>query len=180
MKKSIVAAGAASLVMAAMPVVGVFAASDPTIVDTLNITVADYCIFKSGSQNDSYSATVAAGALETFSTDSHKMTVTCTGLYKITPTMTSLTATGLAASTAITYSATAATAGSQTWSAAYTLSGDHTGSGAITSGTAINGSATKSTSGDIYALTYKVGLSAAQPAGTYTGTATYVLQTRTS
>ena len=180
MKKSIIAAGAASFVMAAMPVVGVFAASDPTITDSLSVTVSDYCIFKSGSQNDTYTATsVAAGALWTSSSDPHPMTVTCTSNYKITPTMTALTASG--SSSNITYSATTATAGSQTWSASYVVTGDatpSTDSGNFTSGTAVNGSKTVTTAGDIWTVTYKVGLSAAQPSGTYTGTATYVLQTR--
>ena len=179
MKKSIIAAGATSIFLAAMPVVGVFAA-DPTITDNLSVTVSDYCIFKSGSQNDTYTATsVAAGALWTSSSDPHPMTVTCTGNYKITPTMTALTASG--SSSNITYSATTATAGSQTWSASYVVTGDatpSTDSGNFTSGTAVNGSKTVTTAGDIWTVTYKVGLSAAQPSGTYTGTATYVLQTR--
>ena len=171
MKKSIIAAGAASVALAAMPVLGVFA-----IEDSISVTVSDYCVFQSSSADDAYSDTVAAGALKEFSTDAHPMVVACTKAYTITPTMTSLTATGLDASTAIAYSATAATAGSQTWSAAYTLSGDHTGSAAITSGTAISGTATTSTAGDTYTVAYKVGLSNAQPAGTYSGTATYVIQ----
>ena len=174
MKKSIIAAGAASVALAAMPVLGAFA----DIQDTITVTVSQYCTFQSSAANDSYTASVAAGGLKewTAAEDANPMAVACTTPYTITPTMTSLADQNLDASTAIVYSATPATTGSKTWSAAYTLSGDHTGSGAITSGSAITGSAaTTSTDGDVYKISYKVGLDPAQPAGTYTGTATYVI-----
>lgn len=43
MKKSIIATGAASLALAAMPVVGVFAAANGTVTDTLNVTIQPAC-----------------------------------------------------------------------------------------------------------------------------------------
>ena len=45
MKKSIIAAGAASVALAAMPVVGVFAADVTTQTDTLTITIDKVCSF---------------------------------------------------------------------------------------------------------------------------------------
>ncbi len=172
MKKSIIAAGAASIALAAMPVLGVFA-----IEDTITVSVSDYCKFQSTSADDTYIDNVAPGALKewTITDDTSPMVVSCTKAYTLTPTMTALTAEGLDASTAIAYSASPATGGSQTWSASYDLSGDHTSSGSFTSGTAISGSAMTTTAGDTYKVAYKVGVSAAQPAGTYSGKATYVV-----
>ena len=43
MKKSIIATGAASLALAAMPVVGVFAAANGTVTDELNVTIEPAC-----------------------------------------------------------------------------------------------------------------------------------------
>ena len=43
MKKSIIAAGAASVALAAMPIVGAFAASNQSIVDNINLTVSKGC-----------------------------------------------------------------------------------------------------------------------------------------
>lgn len=81
MKKSILAASAASLAVAAMPIVGVFAQSENTVTDTLNITVDNACAItatmsnaagwadntdKSGSApytyNHQYTASIANGA----------------------------------------------------------------------------------------------------------------------
>lgn len=46
MKKSLIAAGAASLAVAAMPVVGVFADSAETLIDTVQLTVDRACTFE--------------------------------------------------------------------------------------------------------------------------------------
>ena len=43
MKKSIIAAGAASVALAAMPIVGAFAATAPTIVDNLQVNLQNTC-----------------------------------------------------------------------------------------------------------------------------------------
>lgn len=45
MKKSIIAAGAASVALAAMPIVGAFAATVDTQTDTLRITISSACAF---------------------------------------------------------------------------------------------------------------------------------------
>ena len=64
MKKAIIAAGA-SAVLAAMPVVGVFAANSNTVTDTLVYTLSESC---------SLSATAAANGTKT--TDGNNITVT--------------------------------------------------------------------------------------------------------
>ena len=186
MKKSLIAAGAASAVLAAMPVLGVFADGDVlTVKDQLTVTVSPSCTMATitpsdatGSTGNTYSATGSAGALLSFAATSTatSFTVKCNDAdgYTITPTFTDLKINGLegAANAAqdIPYAASSS-AGSKTWTAFYSKN-----SGAATafaaSGTAVSGTATMS---DTYAFSYSVGLGADQAAGTYVGTATYVL-----
>lgn len=72
MKKSIIATGAASVALAAMPIVGVFAVDDVSITDSLQITVASSCTFKVDStpsdgvnaKDTLYSAASVAGGSE--------------------------------------------------------------------------------------------------------------------
>lgn len=83
MKKKLIAAGAASLAVAAMPVVGVFADGDITsVTDTLEITVNATCTFNTDdsavASDTTYSATVANGAVASLSNGSaHKFNVFC-------------------------------------------------------------------------------------------------------
>ena len=181
MKKSIIFAGTVSALMAAMPVVGAFA-SRSSVTDHISVSVADYCSFKDGTGNNTDVASgIAPGSLHVYSTALNPMVVICSSNYKITPTMTSLTAVGVDASSNILFSSTTATGGSKTWSASYEVGGDATpdvDAGNFENGVAINGYQTVSVDGDIWVVTYKVGLDGAQPSGTYTGTATYVLETR--
>ena len=187
MKKSLIAAGAASAVLAAMPVLGVFADADPilTVKDKLTVTVSSSCtmdaVNPSGANwttGNEYTASGAAGALLNFTATSQatSFTVKCNDAdgYTITPTFTDLKIGGLEApanaAQDIPYAASSS-AGSKTWTAFYSKN-----NGAATafaaSGTAVTGSATMS---DTYAFSYSVGLGADQAAGTYVGTATYVL-----
>jgi hypothetical protein len=179
MKKSIIAAGAASIALAAMPVLGVFATDDGSVVDTFELTLSNYCIFVDDAATDhEYEDTMTAGVLWTSPTDTDPMVITCSQAYTLTPEFTDLADSNLSAGTEITYvtSAAEATAGSQKWSASYAKTGDGTdGSGVFQHQTAINGAATTS-EGHTYTVTYKVGPAAAQPAGTYEGSATYTLQ----
>lgn len=64
MKKSLIAAGAASLAVAAMPIVGVFAADGTmTQTDTVVVTVDTACsLATSNTTNANYTATIANGA----------------------------------------------------------------------------------------------------------------------
>ena len=177
MKKSLIAgAGVAALAMAAVPFAGVFAATT-TIVDNISVGVSESCQVgtdASGatSVSRSFSATnQSPNTLVTF-TDASEATqveIKCNVAagYTLTPTFTALTS----GSNSIAYDGSAvAAAGDGEWSAQYAL---NSGSLALmTSGTAINGTSTMT---DVYNFTYNIGLDEDQPAGTYTGTATYVL-----
>lgn len=177
MKKSIIVAGAASAVLAAMPVFGVFAQT--AVKDELTVNVQSSCeladITPSGvstTNPNSYYGTGNPGELVTLSAGTSSTTGTATSVriecnnatgYTITPTFTDLTGPG----TAITYStSTPAAANSGTWTAYYG------GSTAIsTAGIVVN----SSTSTDTYTFSYKVGLRNTQTSGDYTGSATYTL-----
>lgn len=72
MKKSLVAMGAASLALAAMPVVGAFAATSTQFTDTLTVSVEGGCTLENSTQANagdysvsdrSFSATIAAGTV---------------------------------------------------------------------------------------------------------------------
>lgn len=82
MKKALIA-GAASVALAAMPVVGVFAADITTVTDTLQITVDAACSINSvtattGNDDTTYTATVENGGTATFNHDSqHVFNVVC-------------------------------------------------------------------------------------------------------
>ena len=162
MKKTLTA-GAASLVFAAMPIVGVFAANPAAITDTLTVNVNLSCTFARTTGEGTYSKTMLANDY-----DASFGSSTCTG-YTVTPTFSSLTFTG--ATMPITYSTTAPSAGSGTWAAFL-----GSASNPLTSGTAL---ATQNSqdpaAGRTYTVNYKVGLKNNQPKGTYTGTASYQL-----
>ena len=79
MKKSLIATGAASLALAAMPMAGVFAA-DTEVTDTIQITVNSACTIGLDTKDTTYAATVANGAETTFSTThtgTHAFHVSC-------------------------------------------------------------------------------------------------------
>lgn len=173
MKKALIA-GVASLAIAAMPVAGVFAVTD--ITDTLSVQVSQTCALGSDNSGNvagqAYSAeNKTPGQLVDFGTQKTVLDINCndTKGYKITPTFTGLTANSDADE--ITYSSTAATAGSGTWSATYVKNGAGESTG-FTNGTAVTGDSTMT---DYYTITYLVGLDANQPAGTYQGSAKYEL-----
>ena len=73
MKKSIIAAGAASVALAAMPIVGAFALT--SVTDTINATVGAGCTI-SDSTGHTVDITVAPGATAT-STAAESITVVC-------------------------------------------------------------------------------------------------------
>lgn len=169
MKKTLTA-GAASLVFAAMPIVGVFAANPAAITDTLTVNVNLSCTFTRTTGNGNYSKTMTANQLDTaFGTSTFTSKCNNGTGYSITPTFTSLTFSG--AAQPITYNATAPTAGSGTWTAL--LGSATTG---LTSGTAFGSQNTQDpAAGRAYTITYQVGLKNNQAKGTYVGTAKYQL-----
>ena len=171
MKKSIVA-GAASLVLAAMPVVGVFAANPAAVVDTLTVTVNESCTFEHATGNSgSFTKSMAAGALDD-NFGSSEFTVACNNGkgYTIGAVFTSLTDSGHPSVSAIAYSATTPTAGSGTWTATVNSSNI-----AATGGSIADTSTQDPAAGSTYTVNYTVSTHNDQAQGTYTGTATYTL-----
>ena len=173
MKKSIVA-GAASLVLAAMPVVGVFADNPAAVVDTLTVTVNESCTFTRTTGDGQYTQSMAAGALKT-DFGSSTFTSACNNGkgYDINAVFTSLAHTQNAG-TAITYSATTPTAGSGTWTASVSSSNI-----AATGGKLGEQSTQDPAGGRTYQVDYAVSLNDDQAQGTYRGTATYTLVQKT-
>ena len=182
MKKTLIA-GAASLAIAAMPIVGVFAVDDPSdIVDTLNITVESSCAWTRTFSNEgtgvtdsgsTLSATMTAGqTLSGFATSTLNVKCNNSAGYTIKATTTNLVGYKEAAHTttngdSIDYAASLA-AGK--WTAAYNSTAIVSGSTMATASAADDMS-----TGTNYAVTYGVQTKANQSAGYYTGTITYEL-----
>ena len=180
MKKSLIAAaGVSAFAAVAMPMAGVFADDVMTVKDKLVLTVSTSCTYDgitpaaaTSEAGNEYTATAAAGgALVSFGATSSatSLTVKCNDAdgYTITPTFT-----GLTGPTTIAYNgSTEPVSGTASWAAYYSKN-----SGAATrfaaSGTAIEGTSTMT---DTYTFSYKVATHADQAAGTYNGTASYVL-----
>ena len=115
--KKLIIAGSASLALAAMPMVGVFAADPAALTDTLKITVNESCTFEHKSGDGSYTHAMAANALNAeFGTSTFTSACNNGKGYDINAVFTSLAHTGNAGD-AIAYSATTPTAGSGTWTA---------------------------------------------------------------
>lgn len=188
MKKSIIAAGAASIALAAMPVVGVFAATDnpSAIEDTINVTIADSCTWsRTLAASDStvtasgstLSATMTAPqTIANFGTSTLNVKCNNTKGYAIKATMTGLA--GQASSSdatsnndSIDYAASLA-AGK--WTASYNNTGIASGNSFVTTS-----GADDMENGTNYVITYGVQTKANQAAGFYTGTVTYELTQNT-
>ena len=168
MKKTLIA-GAASLALAAMPVVGVFAADPAAIEDSITITVSETCTFERTTGNGSYTATMAVNALNA-SVGSSVFTAICNNAngFSVSATPTSLSGTG----EAITYSATTPTAGSGTWTATKTTVA---GNIAAADGVLMTSAGVTAAAGQTETVTYKVSTRNNQAQGDYTGSIEYAL-----
>ena len=182
MKKLAIAG--ASLALAAMPMVGVFA--ETTVKDSLTVTVSSSCELANitpsgvsestpnnyyGSGNPGQLVSLAAGTKVSPSSGTPTtITVHCNDAdgYTITPVFTALMLNGATSAQDIPYSATAATAGSKTW----TAYSDGNTKSVVVPTAGITGSSTMT---DSYTFAYEVGLGADQAAGDYIGSATYTL-----
>ena len=182
MKKALIA-GAASVALAVMPVLGVFADGDiTTMTDTLNITVQDTCTFRvaSGTVDQSFTATMSASEVKTWGASS--ATVYCNKYngYTVTAAFEGLagkvTGTETSNGNTIAYkSGSVAVANDGKWSAALSGTGI-TGTVYPASGaTIITQNANTPAAGNSFEAVYTVGAAADQAAGTYSGTATYTL-----
>ena len=182
MKKLAIAG--ASAVLAAMPVVGVFAAAEnpANIVDTITVTIEDSCTWSrtleggtsvTASGSNLTATKTANQTLSSFGTSTLNAKCNNSKGYTIKATMTALSGKVSSDANAATNNdsidyATSLAAGK--WVASY-------GGTGITSGSNI---ATTSASDDMvngtsYAITYGVQTKTNQTAGVYTGTATYEL-----
>lgn len=183
MKKLAIAG--ASLALAAMPVLGVFAEDDTSSTDTIQVTVSPSCTFSQGGGDATYSATGtnASGVVNPSNNSSnvHTFTVFCNDNdgYKV-----SATAQALNQSTPITanfaYVASLPSTGTTgAWHA--TIATEDTG---LTAAQLPNGGAatdiiTKAgasdADGEDFTATYTAYIGTATPAGTYSGTIAYTL-----
>ncbi len=198
MKKSIIAAGAASVALAAMPIIGAFAADGTlTQTDTVIVTVESACsLATSGSTLNpasTYTATIANGGHDTDIAGS-TFTITCndTGGWDLNA-IGAGTATGditkMDASTNVDADdiATGVTLDGSVsnWAFKVAKGGTDAGNITITSGytdfSAVPANSTKIATGTSTAgnstitATYGVGISSTQSAGTYTGKVQYTL-----
>lgn len=181
MKKLII--GVASLALAVVPAVGAFA----DFTDTINVTINESCTlsrkaYTSGAVTNNpshkngtggtWSTTAGTDTLSTTMSNGtvygslgySQFEVVCNrvGGYKVTVATTALTATGASIPNNNTYSASVSG-----WSPV-------SGSTKLTNGSTVN-TTTSPTASTVFEVSYGVGVSATQAAGSYSGTATYSL-----
>lgn len=180
MKKLAIAG--ASLALAAMPLVGVFADDVLTVKDKLVLTVSPSCTYDgitpaaatSEAGNEYTATTTSGGAVVSFQATSQatSLTVKCNDAdgYTITPTFTGLSGPN---SYNIPYRGTDPVVGTAGWTAYYSKnSAAPAAFSASGEDGAIEGTSTMT---DTYSFSYKAAAGTDQAAGTYNGTASYVL-----
>ncbi|MBR2658610.1 hypothetical protein IKD57_01790 [Candidatus Saccharibacteria bacterium] len=196
MKKKMIAAGAASLALAAMPVVGVFADTQATVTDTVTLTVSPTCKMEATAAAATYNLGTSTVAHEYAAVTGTPMTITCNAQagWTLTAAVTALTATGTTQT--IPFGAYS-TSGESVWSAQMALSGNDTTNaslgtewndftlaktfaGDLSISTVASGNANSAVSGLIITPSYKAYGAAHQAAGSYSGTITYTFNDLTS
>ena len=170
MKKSLII-GASSLVLAATPVFGVFAASSnpSAVVDDLSVTVTEICTFERTSGNGNYSKGMSANAVDlNFANSTLKAVCNADDGYTVKGVFTALNATN----GSIAFGTKKPVAGTSSWAALKGTSGSTYFS---SNGNVISTSAADTSSGTSQAVRYQVATADNIAQGTYTGTATYTL-----
>lgn len=170
MKKSLIA-GAASLALAALPVVSTFAAT--SVIDTINVTVNDEtCTFNRTAGEGTYNTTIIPGNfVENFG--SSTFTTTCndpTDIQNVSITASFTALTDGDTTNDILYSANAVDGSASTWRA--TLGDLSATATPLSEGDSILTAGTESTSATVW---YSVSAKAGHNPGTYKGYATYTL-----
>ncbi len=181
MKKTLVA-GAASAVLAAMPLVGVMAADPAAITDTITVNVSPTCSFERTTGNGTYSATLpAASSTVNTAIGSSTFTAICNNAtgFNVGTVAEDLTGPGQA----ITFASELPTAGGGTWAAkksnnqyiagAKQESGDNAGK--YTGGTLMSTNTVTPAAGQTETVTYQASIRDNQASGSYTGHITYTL-----
>ena len=185
MKKLAIAG--ASLALAAMPIVGVFATDIKNVEDTITVTINPTCSFDTvggaSASDTAYSATVANGAEAAFNlSGQHAFHVTCNNNdgYEVTATPTNLVGETVSTNN-IPYTTSYAASGTAGMWTATVTSSDVAAAG-LTS--PIPGPSASShvivtedgpTDGSAFTVTYAAYVGTETPADTYEGTMTYVL-----
>ena len=193
MKKSLIATGVASLALAAMPIVGAFAANSTSFTDNLSVTVNSGCTLENGGNTDgtyvdrSFSKNIAVGnyaVLEgSAATDTAAITIKC-NTTSGTVTVTSSGDTTLTGETDTNTIATgAATSGSASnWAiksnATNAATDPYAAYKAHVPGTFLT--ATASASGTTFNPSYQVYVAQGQAPDTYTGAVTYTVSYQAS
>ena len=193
MKKSIIAAGATSVALAAMPVVGVFAVTSTPVKDTISAKVDPGCtIVRSGVDSSTdYLVTTAAlsviagGAADTDSTT--KVEITCSDAgwsVRIAPTTSGVVNLTSGTNNIAPGTGDVSENGASYWAysvqtkigSAAAVDGPYTAL-STSGGDIITASATTTANASTgeFTPTYKVYANASQPSGTYTGGVTYTV-----
>lgn len=199
--KKVIIAGAASVALAAMPIMGVFATDDTDVMDTIKVTVEPSCTFRaqnSGTLDGTYTATGANGADVTPSisggTNVHTFNVFCNNnkgytVSAVAQDLANIDSATPAIEDKFVYKAdlsgltttsgwhAAFAASTSGLSAAQLPDSATTGEGAGTaSGTIMTRTnSTTATAGDAWTATYTAKIGSETKAGNYQGTITYTL-----
>ena len=196
MKKALIA-GAASVALAAMPVVGAFAATSSSFTDSLKVNVEGGCTLQNSqdastpgiytNSDREFTADIAAGNVGYLngtasgpSTDEGSVTVTCnTGSTDETVWTVSVEITGLTAN-GVTIPGGAATAGAATssWAIQSNANGTTASNPFSAYAAAANGTflTAKANSAVTFNPSYRVYIAADQTPGEYTGSAKYTIE----
>lgn len=189
MKKSLIAAGAASVAMAAMPVVGVFAvpSDQATVTDTVTLTVSPTCKMQAEGATKTVDLGTSTVAHEYAAQNGSEMTITCNAQagWTLTAQVNSLTANGTTQTIPF---GPYATGGESVWSAQVVLDGNDTTNATLGTGwddfaaaktfsggssTVVSGNSNSAVSGLVVKPSYKAYGAAHQAAGAYSGTIIY-------
>lgn len=171
MKKGLIIS-VASFALAAMPIMGVFAADPSAVVDNLSVTVDEICTFTRTTGNGNYTNTMAASAVNnSFGTSTFTAVCNAGSGYTVAAVFTALTG---SVSGSIPYAASAPSAGTNRWTAVKGASSSTTYI-AASNGTLMDTSGPDTSTGTVQQVSYKVSTASNIAQGSYTGTATYTL-----
>lgn len=174
MKKTIIA-GAASVALAAMPVVGVFAST--AIQDKITVTVSETCAFSRTAGAGEYQASLLGGSVaENFGGSTFEVICnTSAGETQDVNVTAEFQDLSDGAGNSIPYAAVAPTADTSSWVAMKSTATAGSSAIAATNGMLIDAEATEDNDVFTANVKYSVGVADDQEAGTYTGYATYTL-----
>ena len=190
MKKSLIAASASAVALAAMPVVGVFAAGTgdvtTTTTDTLTLSVQPGCSIATANNGGSNRSDVEAAfgnvtPSQTATDTTDPIVVTCNGAWTLTPSISKeLSLNGDGTTSVISSSIAGGLDGDTSeWALMLTPGTTLAGTNGFESYAAVNGTTNVKGNGSVAALSitpsYKVSVAPGQPSGNYSGTVLYTV-----